>query len=265
MAKLKGGLPFKGSLDNISVYTRWDMDTPIVRIKGGPSKQKIKKDPAFALTRRYQGEFGSRSKQGGNINKVLYPIKPVLGINVVSAFGTMVQPAQEHDKVSHLGQRSILLSQVPELLNGVNLNKRNPFETILSTPLSCTGSREDLKVSVKLPAINPGFNFHPIGTFPVYRLIVVAGIVPDYHYDPLKGYCHYYDLGVSLPEVDYGEWTSVREAAASRTVELTLPHNLEREDHCLLVAAGISFGLVRAASNFEAVRGAGCGKVIGVF
>ena len=46
MAKLKGGLPFKGSLDNISVYTRWDMDTPIVRQEVHRlffSRQKLKR------------------------------------------------------------------------------------------------------------------------------------------------------------------------------------------------------------------------------
>jgi hypothetical protein len=61
MAGQEPGLDFTGSLHNISAYKRRDMDTIIIRSKGGPSKRMIKSHPSFDLTRRNNKEFGGRS------------------------------------------------------------------------------------------------------------------------------------------------------------------------------------------------------------
>ena len=61
MAGQESGLGFTGSLHNISAYKRRDMDTIIIRLKGGPSKRMIKSHPSFELTRRNNKEFGARS------------------------------------------------------------------------------------------------------------------------------------------------------------------------------------------------------------
>ena len=52
MAGQESGLGFTGSLHNISAYKRRDMDTIIIRSKGGSSKKMIKSDSSFELTRQ---------------------------------------------------------------------------------------------------------------------------------------------------------------------------------------------------------------------
>ena len=53
MANLTGNFSFTGSISNLSAYKRRDLDKVILRTKGGARKEKIKKDPAFALTRKH--------------------------------------------------------------------------------------------------------------------------------------------------------------------------------------------------------------------
>jgi hypothetical protein len=86
------------------------------------------------------------------------------------------------DTVSLYGQRNVELSQGPQLLEGSILNRRNPLETIVTNKLDYTLSKEHLNARIQIPALLPGINFSPIGSFEFYRWTVVLGIVPDLYF-----------------------------------------------------------------------------------
>lgn len=61
MAQITQGLAFTGSISNLSAYKMRGSDKIILRTKGGPSKNMIKKSPRFEITRRLNVEFGGRA------------------------------------------------------------------------------------------------------------------------------------------------------------------------------------------------------------
>lgn len=265
MAKLIGALQFVGTIDGITVYKRWDLEKPIVRKTGHPTRKQVKTGENFAPTRRINEELSGRSKCSAYFNKILTPLKPVCGFNYMGSLNKVLVAAQKADKVSEYGKRGVLLSKSRSIVDGYSLNHRNPVETILQTPVSCSFNRGEMSVAVKVPAFVHGSNFRPIGTFPVYRVILTAGIVPDMYFDPVKGWHHKHLFDRIWPVESYGQWRSVYEATAEQEVTLTLDYPLNGDDYTVLVGAGISFGLVKGPENFQEVKGAGCGKVIGVF
>ena len=112
MATQEPGLGFTGSLHNISACKKRDMDTVIIRSKGGPSKKMIKSHPSFDLTRKNNKEFGGRSTASKWIRRVLHPLKPLSDYNISAPLNSALKSIQEMDiVVSGLGKRNIGLSK----------------------------------------------------------------------------------------------------------------------------------------------------------
>ena len=83
MPKQKGIIKIAGTLDDITFFKRKDVF--LVRTKGGVTKDRIMKDPAFKRTRENMSEFSTTAKAG----KLLRNSCTVL---IKSAFdGTLVQ------------------------------------------------------------------------------------------------------------------------------------------------------------------------------
>lgn len=62
MAKNDGIIKIQGTLDNLTFYK--SRDGNLVRTKGGISKKRIMKDPAFARTRENLSEFSNSAQSG---------------------------------------------------------------------------------------------------------------------------------------------------------------------------------------------------------
>src|SRR5258705_9463744 len=226
MAKQEKSIGFTGSLHNISAYKRRDMDTIIIRLKGGPSKKMIKSKPSFDLTRRNNKEFGGRSTASMCIRRALRPLKPLSDYNISGPLNSALKPIQEMDTVSEWGKRNIQLSRNPRLLEGFQLNRRNLFESVLRSPLSFTLSKDEMKASLEIPELIPGNNFFPVAQYPVYRWQAVLGVIPDLLFDETKGYLPKGNLNGPYPFGVETEWCPVKTGAASRVIELSLPYTV---------------------------------------
>ena len=264
MAKLEPGFGFTGSLHNLSAYKRKDMEKIILRTKGGPSKRKIKTLPSFDLTRRNNKEFGGRSTACKWILRVLYPLKPLSDYNISGPLNSTLKPVQQMDTSSELGERNIVLSENPRLLEGFQLNRKNLFESVLRNPLSFTLSRDEMKAEVEIPELIPGNNFFPVEEYPVYRWQATLGVIPDLFFDvEKKGYQPNENFDSLYPSRFESEWCAVKTGAASRIIKLSLPNAMipTGSSFSLMLAAGISFGTIRSGGA-EQVSYAGCGKIL---
>jgi hypothetical protein len=262
MAGQEPGFGFTGSLHNISACKRRDMDTIIIRSKGGPSKRMIQSKPSFELTRRNNKEFGGRSTASMCIRRALHPLKPLFDYNISAPLNSALKPIQQMDTVSELGKRNIRLSRNPRLLEGFQLNRRNPFESVLRSPLSFTLSKDELKATLEIPELIPGNNFFPVAQYPVYRWQAALGVIPDIFFDETRGYLPNGNLNGLYPFRFETEWCAVKTGAASRVIGLSLPNAVPAgSSFSLMLAAGISFGTLRSAGP-EQARYAGSGKIL---
>jgi hypothetical protein len=266
MAKLLPNFMFVGSMANVSAYRRKDSEKIILRTKGGPSKQKIKTSPKFEETRKNNKEFGGRATTSSRLLTVFEYLKPISDYNVAGPINSLLRPIQALDTDSPFGERNVLISRNPKLLEGFNINKRHPFEGMVQNPVNWSINKEAFTATIEFPALIPGINFFlPEGNFPVYQMIAVIAIIPDMFYEK-----HKYR---PLPEHQYQRvkrklsgWFPVSAGSAPLQMELQLDEKVATlpQGFSLLLAAGISFGRTNAAGEVEPAKYIGCGKIVGM-
>lgn len=264
MGKMNDGFSFTGSVGNLSVFNMKGVDRPVVRTKGGPSKEKIKNHPNFESTRMNNAEFGGRSTASKWIMQSLWHQKALADHNIASSLNALMRPIQALDNTSGLGKRSILLSKDPHLLVGFSLNRGMAFDSIVRNPIAWTLTRNDRSASIGIPALIPQINLHVPGFWAMYSLVATIGIVPDLHYHDL-GYrplSNDYRTGSSLAACT--DWYPVMNGSPANQLDVQYPVTPPDEHFSVVLAIGIRFGIMRNAATIEQAPDAGAAKVLAV-
>lgn len=241
MAKLDGTIQFTGSLQNLSFYKMRGSDKIIIRKKGGPTSKQVKKGKNFENTRRNNTEFGGRALAAAEIKGHLHPLLFLADYNILGPLNALLRSIQKMDVTSGWGKRHVLLTKQPKLLEGFTLNRRHLFETIVRTPVNCSLHGE--QVHINLPALMPGINFMAPASYPYYRFIGTAGLVPDIYYTE-RGYRENDD---EKWHFDYKEsdWLPVNAPAPALTLTLNKMPEDKPKDCSIMVGLGIAFGKLK--------------------
>jgi hypothetical protein len=269
MGKFHPSAGYTGTVGNVSIYTVRGSDKPVVRTKGGPTKRQIKTKASFATTRKNNMEFGGRARIAGQVMDALRLFKYLSDYNIAGPLNSLFIPIQALDTEHEHGQRDVVLSKNPGLLQGFNLNRRTPFNTIIANPLEYTLSKETLSASVTFPSLMPGINFFNPGKYSWYRLLVTIGIIEDMFYDP-KGYHPQHGEVVYSWAEEATDWLPMAYSPA-----FSIPLNKLRNSyanvlkesrlnsHSLLLGVGIAFGAM-SNGHIEMVKYVGGAKVLGM-
>lgn len=258
-------MTFTGSLGNLSAYTMRGSDKVILRRKGGPSKKKIKNDPNCVNVRKNNMEFGGRSSTVRHLNLVLYPLKPLADINIESILGKMLIPAQKLDEGSVWGQRSVLLSRLPQVIEGFDFNRKNGLSSIIRGPLMHNLSRETLTTKVEIPALLPGINFFvPPGQYPLFSMIGVLGAVPDMRcgrigYEPMTMI-----NSIQCFRKVETPWLPTISGAGAMTLDFSIQQLPAGNDWSLTLAMGIRFATIGPNGMPQQIPHTGAAKILAV-
>ena len=267
MAKLHSTLAFTGTLDSLSFYSRSDSDGIFVRRKGGPTKKMIKTKKQFDITRRINAEFGGRATAAKHIMNALRPLKPLGDYNIAGPLNAMLKPIQSLDTQNEYGQRSVCISENLKMLEGFDLNRKNPFDSIIRSPLEFTLSKEGLSAQVTVPALMPGFNFFaPPSRQPLYSFVISGGVIPDLFYTP-QGYKPADGYENFRSEAAWSAWHPVVKGSPETVLQLDLKHEvmeLPGSAFSMMLAIGICFGTVGEGQQPMPVKYAGAAKVLGM-
>lgn len=247
---------------NLSIYTRKGSDKIILRRKGGASAERIKKDPNFENTRRINAEFGGRATGSKWIRRMLHMVNFIADYNITGPLNALLKPIQELDTTGNYGERSVVISANPQLLEGFNLNKRTPFDTIVHNPVRYTLSKRKGYASVNIPAMLPGHNFVAPDNFAMYRFIVLLGIIPDLFYTP-DGYQTKSDFEGEVPEYAFTEWFPVQVNSPAINLELQLPRKPANNSYSVMLSIGVAFGAIRNG-DIEPIPYNGGAKILGM-
>ena len=263
MAKASLNFPISSKLGNYSVYTMKGVDKVILRSKGGPSSEQIESDPAFAFMRQNMSEFGGCGKASARVMDVCYGIKHLADYNFSGTITKVCKIIMKTDS-GITGTRAILFSKYGGLLEGFNLNKVNTFDAVVRQSPTVIFSRTDLKATLEFPDYYPDVNFITPWKFPIYRFIIVFGIIPDMIFNG-KGYAPANSQMTFNPMQYRTDWinTSVQNLKFSHEIRLEDGTILD-DTGTLAVSVGIEFGRVITNSIIEPVKYAGCGKILGV-
>jgi len=230
----------------------------------------IKTRPSFATTRKNNMEFGGRARVAGQVLDILRPLKYLGDYNLAGPLNSLLIPIQALDTVNEHGQRNVELSKNPGLLQGFNLNRRTPFETIVANRLDYTLSKETIKGSIHFPALIPGVNFFLPGKYSWYKFMAVIGIVEDMFYHE-KGYQPEHGKELNISTLDETAWLPITPQSPAFSMELhkigdyldDISETVALNPFSLLLGVGIAFGTM-PRGQIEMVKYVGGAKVLGM-
>lgn len=260
MAKLYGPLDFGGKLGGISAYKMKGVDRTILRKPGGPTKEDIKTKPSCDNIRRINHEFGGRSTAGKYVRRCFKPLMAVSDFNPTSSVNSLMHKIQPLDTVSEYGKRSVLISKALYLLEGFNLNHRNPFDSMMRHAPEAVIDRQALKASVKFPELVPGVNFFPPGSHSYFRIAAVLAIVPDLFFKT-EAYAPEGEFSIH-PQKAESEWQIVKTGSAPLQLDLQLTATPAFNSYSLLLSVGIEMGVAANAGSIQTIKHTGCGKIL---
>lgn len=134
MARVKSLIKVEGTLDDITYYK--SQDGFMARKKGGVSKNRIAKDPAFARTRENGTEFGEIARSGKYLRRAINGLLATAKDNrVTSRLTHVLSKVKNEDLTSARGQRNvatgIATANGKSWLNGFNFNNRAHMDSVL--------------------------------------------------------------------------------------------------------------------------------------
>ncbi len=265
MAIVKGLIEISGSIGDVTIYKRRDIDKPIMRQKGGASRQMIKTSDSFINTRKFNKEWGGCSKAGTAIRKALYPLRHMADYNVSGPLNSIAKNIQKMDKKGCLGQRAIAISKYRQWLNGFSFNIQKPISGIVRSPFQFSILRKEGKAIVILPALTPGINFQNNYNNPLLRFTAVMGIVPDFIYNPDKDEYVPKNLEVQgLNSSATTEWYPAFMPVNEKSLTLQLDSGLlAGEENTLILAVGIEFGNPLTDQIVQQIKYSGSAIILG--
>ena len=261
MALLDSILSMTGSLGNLSFYKVKGSNKVHVRLKGGVSKERMKTDPSFAMSRLHQQEFAGRTLAGQLVAHATYPLRSIRNYDLVRALHAPFKAIQDRDTKNKLGERGISLSEYPRMLEGLSLNTTSNLESIVAPSIQHSIS-ETGEAIVQIPELIPGINLHLPRTSQYYRIVAVLGAVPDIHHQNGKYVSSIPNLRRGPRIYDTTEWFHSSSIMDSRTFRLAPTDVLATSKVVWILSLGLEIGHMKVFDRIETVDDAGAARIL---
>lgn len=269
MAKADNPFNIEGTYANVSFYKMAGSDKTIVRTKGGPNKDKIKKHPKFETVRKNNSEWSGCTRMSKLIFNGLPDVFAQADYPVIGTLNALCKSIQLVDTEHEQGFRGVYLSKYGEMLEGFSPNRRRIFGQIVSVMPDFTVDRETFSATLSMPPINPACHLTNELNLPYYRVMVNLAFIPDvYRPDESKSYCATAEGYIGAYRAFTSEWLST--ASISERLECNLNADFFDEDeittgYSLVLGIGIVFGKATATGQIEKVKQTGTGRILKIF
>ena len=264
MAELIPGFKFLGTLDDLTAYKTKQSDKVILKRKWGPSREMINNKPNYAITRKNIKDFGGASTAASAVKRAMGVMPKVPDYYFFGNLTSLMKVVEAKDTVSPIGKRHVQLSKYPQLLEGLQISKRNLFESQVHNPIVCNLSRQDCSADLTLPALLPGVNFFGIGDFQYYYWRIDLGIVPDMFYKENAKHAPYNNYPFNFRKTIISEWFHVNQPAVAANLQIAMDSLPPDNDYSLMLTVAIHFGKVESSGEIKFVDYAVAGRVMRV-
>ncbi|RZK42854.1 MAG: hypothetical protein EOO90_05890 [Pedobacter sp.] len=225
MAKQESFIKLKGKVGDLSFFKT--KNGYQARVKGGPSAERIKNDPAYQRTRENNAEFATVSSTAKIIRDVLRPmILQTSDSKMATRLNSRLFRMIKADAVNLRGERKVTAGSLI-LLKGFNFNDSAPLNNTLFIHPAAVIDRPTGAVSLSLPEINSEIHVSKPQAATHFKFTASAALIS---LDPT--------VESSYLELTESSYEPTRTVLAPLTLSGTLPANTI--DPILLVF-GISF------------------------
>jgi hypothetical protein len=150
MARQKGAFKFTGTIDGVTYYN--SKYGPLVRKKGGPTAEQVKKDPAFKRVRENGKEFGNCGKATKLLRATLKPMMiEASDFLVTGRMNKLMHALKNLDTTSARGKRTVAKGvsspQAKNLIKGFDFNQDAPLSRVLKKSIAVSANTGTISVS----------------------------------------------------------------------------------------------------------------------
>lgn len=262
MARINNGA-ITGPIANLSYYQISGFPgQTFVRTKGGPTKSQVKNSRNFENTRKNNVEFGGRARMAGSIMRGLgYHRTALSDFNIAGQLTSLLRAAQEMDREHPMGERDLLLSKCPKVLEGFQLNKKFTFDSIVRAPIAVDLVREGYRATVRVPQLIPSINFFPQQAYAMFRISFHLLLIPDlfcinksYDDERARNGCSYMNKAT--------DWFPVSKGSAPQYAVITLPQPPRDEHFTMLFSLGMDYGFTDVDGSCRMLEKCGAAKIV---
>lgn len=181
MSKQKGIVKLEGNLGGISFYTADGQH--LARLAGGPSKERIAKDPAFKRTRENNKEFGGSARAAKALRLSMSGLMQTMaGSRLVSQLTALFKAINlKGDGVR--GKRPIEASMHKAMLKNLEFNKKVSFSTVFAVPFALSNSADRNEGVVNISAFTPDSAISAPSGATHFKIVSAIGVISDYLHD----------------------------------------------------------------------------------
>ena len=257
MAEIEGPLRFKGSMGDVSCYWNSVLKKWIVRKKGGPHKEHIKKSSTFKVVRLNLEEFKACGKWCHLLRVGLYELDDFNYGLYMSGIVQLAKTIQLMDEESGIGRRNIESSKYKSLLLDINFNDLHPFDKVVRRHPEVISDEARMSFTVSLPQFFSRRELIWRNDFTHYRFALTITQLSDY-----ICYANSKDNGpahLNLEDrrvVVFSEW--IRKSAEPKDISLSasFPENaIPPTDATVLVGLGVEFANSPSGYSFFSAKG----------
>lgn len=241
MSKQKGVIKLEGNLGGISFYV--SDGKHLARVAGGPSKERIDKDPAFKRTRENNKEFGGSARAAKALRLSMGGLMQTMaGSRLVSRLTALFKSINLKANGVR-GQRPIQASGYKAMLKNLEFNKKVSFGTIFSASFATAINADRNEATIDINAFTPDsyVNAPPGATH--FKLVAALGVISDYIYDSGTN-----EYEPAVPTQDtlgaqaYSGMLSLTANTPAQTLTVSLPNAPVIDPECTVVLTlGIEF------------------------
>ena len=189
MAISKSLLQLTGSLANVSMYKLHGGEQVVVRMKGGPSKDHIKKWPQFEKLRKNNSEWTGCTRMASEIRCSFSAMNRLEDYPVTGALNAICKQIQKLDTEYEPGSRSVNLTQHKEMLNGFSFSRNQVLESVLRVSIETTLDMVTGEAHITIPQVNTDMYLYNFRKLPYYRIIAnLSSTCDTIMNDEEKGY-----------------------------------------------------------------------------
>jgi len=268
MAKKKEVVEYEVYKEGFTFYGVLGNDIITFKTKGSFVSDRLP-TPMSEIMCKHQIEFGGCACFGSLCRSALGGLHRLSDINVTAFLIGIGKKIMNHDTVSELGKRSLILSSHKHLLDGFYFNREIPFNTVLLVKPVVECDRENLKAVIFIPEIMTDIDVINNHRYPYFRILAAIGCVSDVIYNPDSE--EYEPLAVSLQhafEKYTGEWYSTFSIIPEQTIMLQIPESFIEQINdnvTFVVSIAIQFGRYGWLNEPFEKKHAGYGKILKVF
>lgn len=205
-------------------------------------------------------EFGAAAKSGADIRKAIRPVSHVAEPFFAGKINALAGKICKLDDKGAWGERVITISKHKYLLEGLNLNSKMVFNSVIRQPLLSVFNRNKCSAVLQIPALTPALNFFVPSQYPLYQFTISLGLITDIGYADKK---HKPISGTTcFPVQTRTEWYPSRSSRATEEIELQLTHPKLEEGQSMILAMAIDFAYPSVDTRVERIKYAGSGIIL---